>query len=64
MKRKPDGKSEFELVTCRITKIEFPGTTDPDLPEQAEQVVGSGFSRQIRHQRSRKPPGTKNQLEI
>ena len=38
--------------------------SDADLPEQAEQVVGSDFNRQIRHQRSRKPPGTKYQLEI
>ena len=35
-----------------------------DLPEHAERVVGSGFNRQIRNQRGRKPPGTKNQLKI
>ena len=34
------------------------------FPEQAEQVIGSGFNRQIRNQRIRKPPGTENQLEI
>ena len=27
-------------------------------------MVGSGFNRQIRHQRGRKPPGTEYQLEI
>ena len=37
---------------------------DARLPEHAEQVIGSGFNRQLRHQRGRKPPGMKNQLEI
>ena len=41
----------------------FPKLPNADLPEHAEQVVGSDFNRHIRNQRSQKPPGTKSQLE-
>ena len=56
--------TKVEFFPCKIAKIEFLELPDADLPEQAEQVVGSGFNRHIRNQRSRKPPRTKNQLEI
>ena len=56
--------TKFEFFPCRITKMEFFETIYADLPEHAEQVVGSSFNRQIHNQRSRKPPGTKYQPEI
>ena len=47
-----------------LGKSNFLERPDADLPEQAEQVVELSFNRHIRYQRSRKPPGTKNQPEI
>ena len=56
--------TKLEFLPFKYRKSDFSELPDPDLPEQAEQVVGSGFNRHIRNQRSRKPPGTKYQLEI
>ena len=55
--------TKIEFFTCRITKIEFLKAIGCGPSEHAEQVIGSGFNRHIRNQRSRKPPGTKYQLE-
>ena len=55
---------KLESFPCRIAKIEFSEIAGCGSSRTCETSDRSGFNRQIRHQRSRKLPGTKNQLDI